>query len=81
MRFPLLVNASPSTISSGPFILVRSGSWKVESDHRDSKVSVVIGDKFYNHGDVIEVSDYAKARVEIHSVGREKEINVFLVRK
>jgi hypothetical protein len=80
VRFPLLVDASPSTVSNGPNVLVRSGKWKVESDHKDSTVHVMIGEQPYDNGSIIEIEDHAKARVCITSIGREKTINVFLVR-
>lgn len=79
MRFPLLVNASPSIVQNGPYVLVRPGKWKVDSDHRDSTVHVFVGDSVVDNKEPFEVTEPKSARVHIATIGREKEINVFLV--
>lgn len=78
MRFPLLVNASPSTISNGPKVLLRPGKWKVVSDHRDSELFLVVDGVFQDIKQEVTNTDPVPVSVTIKTAGREKELNIFL---
>lgn len=78
MRFPLLVNASPSTIQLGPRVLLRPGKWKVASDHKDSVLFIYVDGKAHNLDHIIENTDPVSVWIEVRTLGREKDLNVFL---
>lgn len=89
MRLPLLVHASPS-VSRTPCILLRAGTWKVESDLIDTELYVTItaddetqkyvGLKKGESWQVPKSPPRYEAQVVIMKAGTEKTISVDIVR-
>lgn len=80
MKFPLLVHASPSTHRKGPDVLLRAGKWRVDSNHKDSQLLLYVDGAPRAIDCVVEVENMVVVYAEVTTPGRERELNVYLVR-
>lgn len=78
MRFPLIVHAVPASHRKGPKVLVRKGSWKVDSNHKDSQLQLLVDGIVRAVDSIVVVENQVVVQLEVVEPGREKELHVYL---
>ena len=84
-RLALLSGANPKLVDKGPVVQLRSGSWEIESDARDTKFSVRLDNEIYPIYNTPEqdwqrrfhIVNTALIQILIDKPGKESHITVF----
>lgn len=77
MKLPLLVYTRPSLAVNGPLVCIPEGTWKVESNHKDSSLMITLDDHHFELKDGIEILGDKLAQVLFKFVGTESEISIY----
>ena len=81
MKLPLLLYFTPR-VGTGPTVMLASGKWKIESNHKDSELGIALTSIGHSPIDIeLELSKDTAAQISITKAGSEKELTVYAVRQ